>query len=115
MERTTNLIIFSHDLWIFEQCKKLEDNLIANIENSVVVTTIYFWTDCRRNIYWFHWTLHEEGLFARPYRKVNPVKRIIIDSKSEMCKWFIFKRLFPIHFCSEWLQYEEQYALYYAN
>jgi hypothetical protein len=29
-------------LWIFEQCKKLEDNLIGNIENSVVVTTIYF-------------------------------------------------------------------------
>jgi len=42
MERTTNLIIFPHDLWIFEQCKKLEDNLITNIENSVVVTTIYF-------------------------------------------------------------------------
>jgi hypothetical protein len=40
MERTTNLIIFSRDLWIFEQCKKLEDNLIVNIENSVVVTTI---------------------------------------------------------------------------
>ena len=42
MQRTANLIIFSHDLWIFEQCQKLEDNLIGNIENSVVVTTIYF-------------------------------------------------------------------------
>jgi chaperonin GroEL (HSP60 family) len=42
LERTANLIIFSHDLWIFEQCKKLEDNLIGNIENSVVVTTYIF-------------------------------------------------------------------------
>jgi len=30
MERTTNLSIFSHNLWIFEQCKKSEDNCIAN-------------------------------------------------------------------------------------
>jgi hypothetical protein len=81
MQRTANLIIFSHDLWIFEQCQKLEDNLIGNIENSVVVTTIYFWIDRGRNIYWFHWTLHEKGLFCRPYGKVNPVTHIIVDSK----------------------------------
>ena len=30
IERTTNLSIFSHNLWIFEQCKKSEDNCIAN-------------------------------------------------------------------------------------
>ena len=30
MERTTNLSIFSHNLWIFEQCKKSEDNCIVN-------------------------------------------------------------------------------------
>ena len=30
MERATSLSIFSHNLWIFEQCKKTEDDCIAN-------------------------------------------------------------------------------------
>jgi hypothetical protein len=54
--------------------KKLEDNLIVNIENSVVVTTIYFWTDCGRNIYWFHWTLHEKGLFCSTLQESKSCK-----------------------------------------
>jgi len=36
MESTTNLSIFSHNFWIFQKSK---DNLIANNENSDVVTT----------------------------------------------------------------------------
>ena len=31
---------------------------------------------------------------------VNPVKRIILESKLEMYKWFIFRMLFPTHICS---------------
>jgi hypothetical protein len=37
-----------------------------------------------------HWTLHGRGLFCTPYIQINPVKRIILESKLEMCKWFIF-------------------------
>jgi len=36
MESTTNLSIFSHNFWIFQKSK---DNLIANNDNSDVVTT----------------------------------------------------------------------------
>ena len=54
-------------------------------------------------------------LFCTLYMQINPVKRIILDSKSEMCKWFMFKRLFPAHFCSGLFQYEKRYVLYYAN
>ena len=50
---------------------------------------------------------HDRRLFCTPYCKVNPVKRIVLESKSEMCKWFIFKRLFPAHFCALRFQYGE--------
>ena len=62
-----------------------------------------------------NFNLHERWLFCTSYMKVNHVKRIVLESQSEMCKWFILKMLFPIHFCSEWFQYEEQYAIYYVN
>ena len=41
MESTTTLSIFSHTFWIFEPCTTSEDNLIANIENAEVVTTLH--------------------------------------------------------------------------
>ena len=45
MERTTYLSIFSHNLWIFGECKKSEDNFIANRSftscyNSNILTQI---------------------------------------------------------------------------
>lgn len=42
MKGTTNLSMFSYNFLIFERCKTSQDNLIANIELSVVVTTLNF-------------------------------------------------------------------------
>ena len=42
MKGTTNLSMFSYNFLIFERCKTSQDNLIANIELSVVVTTLIF-------------------------------------------------------------------------
>jgi hypothetical protein len=33
IERTTNLKIFSHNLWLFEPCKKLEKNYASALDN----------------------------------------------------------------------------------
>jgi hypothetical protein len=50
------------------------------------------------------YTMHVFG----KHMQIHPVKRIILESKSEMCKWFIFKRLFPAYLCSGLFQYEER-------
>jgi hypothetical protein len=100
MEITTHLSIFSHNLWIFEQCKISEDNCIA----SKSFTSCYNINSLKQIIgqICFAW----KGTIL-PHRKVNPVKRIVLESKPEMCKWIIFKRFFPTHFCSLRFQYGE--------
>jgi len=39
MERTTSLSIFSHNLWIFEQCKN-QKIIVWQIDHSQVDTTL---------------------------------------------------------------------------
>ena len=40
-----------------------------------------------KNMYYFHWTLNEKEPFCLSKRETTPV--IILESKSEMCKWSI--------------------------
>ena len=35
---------------------------------------------------------HERGPFCLPYSKITPAKWISIESKFELCKWFISNR-----------------------
>ena len=68
---------------------------LCQLKNSQVVKyiTLKFGTDYGGKFY-FHQLLHEREPFYPPYRITTPLKRIILESKSEMCKWSICFILF---------------------
>ena len=94
MESTMNLRIFSHnflDIWI-------KDNLIANIENSDVITTtlmlkqimgdIYVKNDCKTIFFYFHYFLcYYYFIFIFVGGDGLPVCYIIIIN--ELVTWYI--------------------------